>query len=310
MFALAASTTKVFKDLTRSMPLLALLTVTAGLACTPGGPGAPGESDNRRHVQPKRDEILGAARGSVLLLGTYDFPPAVFEDKASQVELDEIVEKLIEFRPTKIAVGVPAWKQDKLDEHYKAYLGGTRKPGNSALDLIALRTAEALNHSRVWGIDAREQEAPAIDVRAWAAAHDQTDRLTSDIVRRYDEWYARERRYQATESIEDNLVWLNDPRHLAEAHGRNLVGEFNVGAEHDYPGVDALTGWYNRHLRIFANLQRIVESDGERILVVIDAAHVSLLRHSIDASPQYDLVEVNEFLGDPQGAERQVVPLL
>jgi len=94
-------------------------------------------------------------------------------------------------------------------------------------------------------------------------------------------WYARERRYQATESIEDDLV-----------------GEFDVGAEHDYPGVDALTGWYNRHLRIFANLQRIAESDGERILVVIDA------------SPQDDLVEVNELLGDPQGTERQVVPLL
>ena len=167
-----------------------------------------------------------------------------------------------------------------------------------------------LDHDHVWGIDATEQAAQALDVGAWAERHDQTDRLTSDMVRRYNDWYARERRYQATESIEDSLVWLNDPKRLAAAHGRNLVGEFDVGEGDEYPGADALTGWYNRHLRMFANLQRVAARDGERVLVVIDAAHVSLLRHTIDASPHYKLVEVNEFLGEPQGAERQVVPLL
>jgi hypothetical protein len=289
---------------------LFILVSAACLACTPGGPGSTGEGGNRRQVQPKHDEVLGPARGSVLLLGTYDFPPAVFEDKASRLELDRIVEKLVEFRPTKIAVGVPAWKQDKLDEYYRAYLDGTRKPGNSALDLIGLRVAEALTLSRVWAIDAREQDPPAVDPRAWAETHGQTDRLSSDIVGRYDEWYARERSYQATESIEDSLVWLNEARRLAKAHGRNLVGEFDVGEGEEYPGPDALTGWYQRHLRIFANLQRIAARDGDRVLVVIDAAHVPLLRHTIDASPRYDLVEVHEYLGTPQGAERQVVPLL
>ena len=88
-----------------------ILTVVAGMACTPG-PGVPGENANQRSVQPKHDEILGPPRGSVLLLGTYVFPPALLEDKAARVELDEIVEKLLEFRPTKIAVGVPAAKQD------------------------------------------------------------------------------------------------------------------------------------------------------------------------------------------------------
>ena len=52
------------------------------------------------------------------------------------------------------------------------------------------------------------------------------------------------------------------------------------------------------------------ERNAERILVVIDAAHVSLLRHSVEASPRFELIEVNEYLGVPQGAQRQVVPLL
>ena len=174
--------------------------ICAILACAPGGQGAPGKDDEQQRGRKKRDALLGPARASVLLLGTFELHDAVL-------------------------------------------------------------------------------------------------------------LFERERKYQATESIEDNLVWLNEPRRVANAHGRNLVGAFDLGEGSDYPGPDALTSWYNQQLRIFANLQRIA-GNAEKILVVVDAAHVSLLRHSIEASPRFELVEVNEFLGVPQGAQRQVVPLL
>ena len=280
------------------------------LACAPGGSGTPDDERRRRLAPPKRDALLGPASGSVLLLGTYDFHGAILQDKRSKAELDTIVEKLVEFQPTKVAVGLAAANQAALDAHYEAYVGGKVKPDNSAIDRIALRVAAMMRHERVWAIDAPKRDERPIDLDGWAEAHGQTDLLRSEIVERYDRWYERERRYQTTESIEDNLVWLNDPRRLAEAHGRNLVGEFDLSEGTEYPGADALTGWYNRHLRIFANLQRVTPRNGERLLVVIDAAHVSLLRHSLEASPRYDLVEVKEFLGVPQGAERQVVPLL
>ena len=203
-----------------------------------------------------------------------------------------------------------ARQEDAFSQLAAVWPGGKVKPDNSAIDRIALRVAAMMRHERVWAIDAPKRDERPIDLDGWAEAHGQTDLLRSEIVERYNRWYERERRYQTTESIEDNLVWLNDPRRLAEAHGRNLVGEFDLSEGTEYPGADALTGWYNRHLRIFANLQRVTPRNGERLLVVIDAAHVSLLRHSLEASPRYDLVEVKEFLGVPQGAERQVVPLL
>ena len=57
-----------------------------------------------------------------------------------------------------------------------------------------------------------------------------------------------------------------------------------------------MTGWFNRNLRIFANLQRITERPDERILLVIGAGHLAILRHCVQASPEYDLVEVAEYL--------------
>ena len=61
--------------------------------------------------------------------------------------------------------------------------------------------------------------------------------------------------------------------------------------------MDVITAWYNRNLRIFANLQRITEPPGERLLVVYGAGHIPILRHCVEASPEYDLVEVADYLG-------------
>ena len=52
---------------------------------------------------------------------------------------------------------------------------------------------------------------------------------------------------------------------LLKSHGIYLVDWFKVGMGHEYTGPDWITAWYNRNLRIFANLQRITEDAGERI---------------------------------------------
>ena len=66
-------------------------------------------------------------------------------------------------------------------------------PDHSAIDRIALRIAVEMRHERVFAIDAPERDGRGTDLAAWAAAHDQTDVLHSDIVERYNRWFERER---------------------------------------------------------------------------------------------------------------------
>ena len=85
--------------------------------------------------------------------------------------------------------------------------------------------------------------------------------------------------------------WHDEDLEAAERLRHGL--RFGV-PEHGIP--DMQTAWYNRNLRIFQNLQRITEGPGERILLVIGAGHVPIIRHAVISSPEYELVEVDQLI--------------
>ncbi len=60
--------------------------------------------------------------------------------------------------------------------------------------------------------------------------------------------------------------------------------------------------------RIFANVQRITEGPQDRILLIIGAGHLGLLRHAFETSPEYQLVEVGDVLGPGCDAGGSVNP--
>jgi hypothetical protein len=57
----------------------------------------------------------------------------------------------------------------------------------------------------------------------------------------------------------DVLLDMNTEASALRGYGLSRVDEFQVGGPGEYPGADRVTGWFDRNLRIFANLQRITE---------------------------------------------------
>jgi hypothetical protein len=83
---------------------------------------------------------------------------------------------------------------------------------------------------------------------------------------------------------------------VRKSHGSYLVGSFKLARETNYVGVDDMTQWYNRNLRIFSNLQQLTDSPAERILVVIGAGHLPILRFLAGTSNEHMLVDVLPYL--------------
>ena len=118
---------------------------------------------------------------------------------------------------------------------------------------------------------------------------------TDPISTLYDSLYAAQDAYEATHTLLESFLALNDEHTLDRDFGAYLNGFFML-REHD--GADVLSmHWYSRNLRIFRNIKRITTSPDDRILVIFGAGHMGILRHLFDCDPTYKVVPLKELAG-------------
>lgn len=100
----------------------------------------------------------------------------------------------------------------------------------------------------------------------------------------------------ASGTIGEMLQHMNDPDMIWRAHAPYLEFFVPIAVGDDYAGADMVATWYQRNIRIFANMTRIVESEDDRILAVYGAGHIPIIRQLVIDHPGYCIVEPNPFL--------------
>ena len=268
-----------------------------------------------------------------MLLGTFHFadrglddykPTTAFDVRARQAEVQEVVEGLAAFKPTKIAVELRAAEQEAMNQSYRAYVRGDLELGPDEVHQLGFQLARQLGHDGLYGVnawdryydppldfeklaqgrsatelnrflgDAYPDFHPHEDLAAYAEQHGQSHLLTE-----WDAYYhglfEQEDRTRLNMTLRDILRRANEAGKILEGHGPYMVGPIKIGTGNAYPGVDYVMSWFTRNLRIFANIQRITEP-GDRLLLIIGGGHVPILRHCVEASPEYDLAEVGDYL--------------
>lgn len=95
-----------------------------------------------------------------------------FEDIVSpkrQKEVEEVVELLEKYRPTKIAVEIPTGDDKVYNEDFKKYLRGEYKLGPVETRQIAFRLAKQLHHEKIYPVDYKFfADLPSLDSFALA----------------------------------------------------------------------------------------------------------------------------------------------
>lgn len=264
-----------------------------------------GKTVAQRSPQP---ESFPPPRAKLLLLGTFHFKDAGLDSYRPKFDIDilsanrqrelELLLKCLErFAPTKIAVEVTPLQMEAINKRYQQHLAGEFSLSANEIYQIGFKLAARLKHQQLYGIDARPRfYEPWVDPDEYAKNHGQGEILDSELVRAYESLSRWQDELKTKQTLSEHLLYLNDEKVVNLSHGRYLVESFKAGKGDEYPGVDSKTAWYNRNLRIFANIQRITEKPGERILVIIGAGHLPILRHAAMASPEYELVEVALYL--------------
>lgn len=61
-------------------------------------------------------------------------------------------------------------------------------------------------------------------------------------------------------------------------------------------GADLTGYWYRRNTRIFTNIKNLVASEQEKILVIYGNSHAWVLEELFDASPEFQVIQVEKIL--------------
>lgn len=222
-----------------------------------------------------------------------------------QREIEQLVEQLKEFKPTKIALE----RDEKMHSagtqtEYQGYLKGTYELKRSESDQIGFRLAKQMGHPKLYCVDYRldyRKDDPIIpfDEFDWnllnyigfAKEHNLNHLLPpppDEGKVTQDEKGVTWIEVEEYISIIDMYIQDNDLESIRKDHQEYLRFIARVGLGDEYPGANWLSHyWYDRNMKIYVNLTRITESADDRILLIIGGGHVYLIQQFLEESGDY-----------------------
>ena len=231
----------------------------------------------------------------VMILGTFHFAQVDDVDvlePARQRELDAILTSLETFGPARIAVEYPHAEAAELRRSYGEYRGrgADSLVSRNEISQIGFRLARRLGHDEVYAVD--------VPMNLWDDSIQVFDDRWPDsrggLRARWPVRHERDAWDRATAPLAETLLRLNRD----EIPGNSdMYGGFLPLVEEDvYAGALKLRPWYDRNLRIVQNLFRTAEPGDERILLVIGAGHLRVLKQILEMTPQLCPVSATPYL--------------
>ena len=238
---------------------------------------------------------------TVMVLGTHhmgnpnrDAVKTSYDDPRSpqrQAELRQLVDKLRAYKPTKIAIEAP-YGSTAAVEKYQQYLRGQYELTADEVDQIAFRLGKKLGHSTVYPIDWRN-DMDISGVMEFAAKNDQPQ-IAKGFETAMGAIGAWQKQLQG-KSILDMYRIENDPELQGKMQAM-YVRMVEVGKDSVYKGADVVTSWYERNLKIAANILRTARDPNDRVLVLIGNGHAYYLNEILGHSPSVHVEMASTYL--------------
>lgn len=241
-------------------------------------------------------------RPEILVLGTYHMANPgrdIFNMQADDVlspkrqqELAQLLDVLRKFRPTKIAIESDPW--GKRPQQYSDYLAGKYELTRNEIDQLGFRLAKELGHKTIYPVDV-DGDFPMPRVTNYAKATGSTQKLEA-LNASVGEMVKEQGEFLRTHTVLETLEYMNSDAKAT----KDMAGYFALvpfGEPGDYAGPDLLSSWYQRNIRIYNNIVRLVESPNDRILVIYGAGHLGWLRQNITNDATVQLRKLSDLTG-------------
>ncbi|MHC0445778.1 DUF5694 domain-containing protein [Flavobacterium sp. 3-218] len=241
----------------------------------------------------------------ILLIGTFHFANPGFDiakintfnvmSEKSQKELENITNKIKNFSPDKIFVEWGYDKQDKLDKLYSSNTDSLLRVKADERVQLALRTAKKMGHKKLFAIDYNKTRFPYDSLTKGMKEANQLD-LLKENEEQMAAFEKNQNQKISKYTLTELLIDFNT-KAFTNSDNQWYLGTANRGGKTDnFVGAFLVSEWYKRNLYMYSLVQKLTESEDDKIMVLLGASHAAMFREFIKYDPTFELVELSTVL--------------
>ena len=242
--------------------------------------------------------------GKINIVGTFhfgnttDYSAIVIEDLSSekrQKELENLVENLAEFRPTKILVEREPSFTDTLTQRLAEYKKGNYELPENEVYQLGFRLAKMLELDTIYGID-YQMGLGDEELVGYLNKNGLMDKF-AETLESAKVWAEKQTEFLKNKTIGESLANLNNEE--TDNFNRNLYvdGILNIAENGNSPASEYVANWYKRNIFIKKNIDDLINKN-DRVLVIIGAGHSAILKDFYRSSEKVEYVELKNIAGN------------
>lgn len=228
---------------------------------------------------------------------TSDIGAVVMENpkrERRQREIQQLVDRLKAYRPTKVLVEYPSKKQDTLQSRYKKYQSGNFVLPVNETYQVGFRLAHQLKHDSIYAIDHR-MDMPFEELVQYCQEKNCMEKFQAivDLAKSYT---AEETKVLQEMELSPFLLRTNNEAADRFGNGLYLREVLDIGDPDNEVGAKVNAIWYQRNMIMLKNIRSHIQNSDERILVIIGASHRAIIKDYLINLEEYEYVEIGNYL--------------
>lgn len=224
----------------------------------------------------------------------YKFNSGNIESEKRQSEIKELIMCLKEFNPTKIALELDTEINEKINTDYTNFLKGTFSLTTNEKHQIGFKLAKELGLNKLYCVNWNKVESHVPNVLQWVSENkcsiwdELSKELADDALETQD--------YLNNHTIKEFIIKINQDEYTMKNHKTYMKLALISDGANPIGAQWVSKYWYYRNMIIYKNIADLFESDDERILLIIGAAHVHLLKQFFNENGEFNVEDTIGYL--------------
>ncbi len=278
--------------------ILIILLLGIALSCNTSPEKTKKERQQTTQNEPSQDGKIKVLNFATFHMGaTSDSNTIEFdeENKKNQEDAKKIAQMISAFKPTVICVEVPVSDNIELNEKYDDYLKNPEKVSTyyGEVALVAFEVGRMNNIEKLYGIDHKMEYNYNINDNLINSLDSITyNKFQSNPFESIPDLNV----FEEGLSLMEKLKRMNHPKFLDFLITANADILTYVGTENGFEGADEASKYYQRNLRIYSNLNRLLIDKNDRVFILSGGSHTAFLNEFLKRSLKYEIVNTFDYL--------------